>query len=286
MSSISRLNESVQSLLGDAVVDCRCALGELTFDIDAASCVQSCLALRDHSATRFDQLIDLCGMDYSTYGWISTEAPSSGDASGVSGDASRYGVVYHLLSVHHNHRIRLRVLPQQAPPQPDKHEHEPTTERGAMLDESLFYVDSVIPVWPVANWFEREAFDLYGIIFNDHPDLRRLLTDYGFIGHPFRKDFPLSGKVEMHYDEEQGRVMYKPVTVEERILVPRIIRKDGAAQSPVLGVQPPVSAAQSRKHDVLKDDVRNDDVPTLDALDGDEVLALDINDEAPKQGSE
>ena len=151
--------------------------------------------LRDRPELRFAQLIDLCGIDYQEHALVS---------------GNRFAVVYHLLSIEHNRRLRVRVF---------------------CSDDDFPVVDSVVDIWPGANWFEREAFDLYGIIFHGHPDLRRLLTDYGFIGHPFRKDFPLSGQVEMRYDEEQGRVIYQPVTIEPRILVPRSIRKDAFRQS-------------------------------------------------------
>jgi NADH-quinone oxidoreductase subunit C len=148
--------------------------------------------LRDHPELRFEQLTDVCGMDYSTYGegrW----------------EGKRFAAVYHLLSVSLNQRLRVRVF---------------------ATDDAVPVIDSVNDLWPAANWYEREAFDLFGIIFNGHDDLRRLLTDYGFIGHPFRKDFPLSGNVEMRYDPDQKRVIYQPVTVEERVLVPRILRED------------------------------------------------------------
>ena len=194
MSSISSLQSRLPEILGASLISQRLDLDELTLEISSGDIKPTCETLRDHKECQFDQLIDLCGIDYSSYG----------EEDNRSWDGSRYAVVYHLLSLNHNLRIRLRV----------------------QLDDAQPQVDSVIDVWSVADWFEREAFDLYGIIFNGHPDLRRLLTDYGFIGHPFRKDFPLSGQVEMHYDEEQGRVIYKPATVDDRILVPRTIRKD------------------------------------------------------------
>lgn len=194
MSSLSSLQTRLPDLLGDSLLGQHVDLDELTLEVDSADIKSVCETLRDNEDCQFDQLIDVCGMDYSSYG----------EEDDRQWSGSRYAVVYHLLSLNHNVRIRLR----------------------AQLEDARPMIDSVIDVWSVADWFEREAFDLYGIIFNGHPDLRRLLTDYGFIGHPFRKDFPLSGQVEMHYDEEQGRVVYKPVTVEERILVPRTIRKD------------------------------------------------------------
>ena len=153
--------------------------------------------LRDRPELRFESMIDLCGVDYSTYG-------------GGGREGRRFAVVYHLLSLANNWRLRVRVF---AP------------------DDEFPILSSLVGVWPAANWFEREAFDFFGIMFTGHPDLRRLLTDYGFIGHPFRKDFPLSGHVEMRYDPDQGRVIYQPVTIEPREIVPRIIREDAYAES-------------------------------------------------------
>lgn len=206
--NIFSLQEQVAGLLGDAQLDSRIVLGELTIEVDPARIVEVGLVLRDQAG--FAQLSDLCGIDYSQYGRSGDDVTNSyteGGAepyAGRSWQGERFAVVYHLLSFDSNIRLRMR----------------------AQLAEDNLVVDSVIEVWPGANWFEREAFDLFGIIFNGHPDLRRLLTDYGFIGHPFRKDFPLSGQVEMRYDEEQGRVIYQPVTIEPRTLVPRTIRKD------------------------------------------------------------
>jgi NADH-quinone oxidoreductase subunit C len=168
------------------------ALGEVTITVKSGDYYQVMQELRDDAALRFEQLIDLCGVDYQTYGegtW----------------DGLRFAAVTHLLSVSKNWRVRVRVF---AP------------------DDELPIVASVTPIWRAANWFEREAFDLYGIIFEGHNDLRRILTDYGFIGHPFRKDFPVSGYVEMRYDQEQKRVVYQPVTIEPRENVPRVIRED------------------------------------------------------------
>ena len=189
---MDQLTESIVSLLGTSLVSHNRDLGELTLDVKAKDISDCSLALRDQ--LEFDQLTDICGVDYAGYG----------DDGGDRWQGERFAVVYHLLSYARNLRVRLR----------------------AQLPESNPSIDSVIDIWPAADWFEREAFDLYGIIFHGHPDLRRLLTDYGFIGHPFRKDFPLSGQVEMRYDEEQGRVIYQPVTIDPRILVPRTIRKD------------------------------------------------------------
>lgn len=207
--SLSQLRECLPTLLGDALLHERAAFGELTCEIAPAEIKTVCQKLRDHKNAQFDQLIDLCGMDYSSYGEEDASpkepqnATSTSTSMSTSWTGSRYAVVYHLLSLNHNFRLRLRTELDNDPP---------TTE-------------SVIDIWPAANWFEREAFDLFGIIFTGHPDLRRLLTDYGFIGHPFRKDFPLSGQVEMRYDEEQRRVIYQPVTIEPRTLVPRTIGK-------------------------------------------------------------
>jgi NADH-quinone oxidoreductase subunit C len=174
----------------------RLALGELTLEVERASLLKICRRLRDDNLLRFEQLVDVCGVDYLSYRAESPEGARPGP---------RFAAVYHLLSVSRNQRLRLRVF----------------------LDDTLPVVDSVVDVWPSANWFEREAFDLFGIVFEGHPDLRRILTDYGFIGHPFRKDFPLSGHVEMRYDPVQRRVVYQPVSIEPRVLVPRVIREEG-----------------------------------------------------------
>jgi NADH-quinone oxidoreductase subunit C len=167
-------------------------LGELTVEVPAAQYLAACLKLRDSAELRFEQLIDLCGVDYSTY---AGRAPQGG----------RYGVVLHLLSVTHNWRLRVRCM---------------------VADDELPLLASVHEVWPSVNWYEREAFDLFGIVFDGHPDLRRILTDYGFMGHPFRKDFPISGHVEMRYDPELRRVVYQPVTIEPREVTPRIVREE------------------------------------------------------------
>jgi NADH-quinone oxidoreductase subunit C len=173
------------------------ALGELTAVVAAERLADVMRALRDRPEFRFESLIDACGVDYSTYGDGAWEGP-------------RFAAVYHLLSLSHNHRLRVRAY---------------------AADDDFPILPSVVDVWPAANWFEREAFDLYGIVFDGHPDLRRLLTDYGFVGHPFRKDFPLSGYVEMRYDPEQKRVIYQPVTIEPREITPRVIREANYAGS-------------------------------------------------------
>lgn len=212
MSKLSQLADSLGPLLGDALRDSTIRFGEVTIEIDPERIVEVGEKLRDQAG--FAQLVDLCGMDYSHYGQEGYDISDSvggidSTNAGKPWKGERYAVVYHLLSFENNIRLRIR----------------------AQVAESNPRLDSVISVWPGANWFEREAFDLYGIIFNGHPDLRRLLTDYGFIGHPFRKDFPLSGQVEMRFDEEQGRVIYQPVTIDPRTLVPRTIRKDVFAKT-------------------------------------------------------
>lgn len=195
MASVSALEEHVEKLLGDRLVSRVQANGELTITVDSKDIKQVCLSLRDSAETRFNQLVDLCGVDYLKYG---AEEPAR------KWSGPRFTVVYHLLSVEHNHRLRVKVF----------------------LDDETTIVESVTDVWKGADWFEREVFDLFGILFEGHPDLRRILTDYGFVGHPFRKDFPLSGYVEMRYDPDKGRVIYEPVTIEPRTLVPRVIRED------------------------------------------------------------
>ena len=195
MASVSALEEHVEKLLEDRLVSSVQANGELTITVDSKDIKQVCLSLRDSAETRFNQLVDLCGVDYLEYG---AEEPAR------KWSGPRFTVVYHLLSVEHNHRLRVKVF----------------------LDDETTIVESVTDVWKGADWFEREVFDLFGILFEGHPDLRRILTDYGFVGHPFRKDFPLSGYVEMRYDPDKGRVVYEPVTIEPRTLVPRVIRED------------------------------------------------------------
>jgi len=186
------LKETLSATLGDKAKRIELKLAEVTVTVAAADYLEVAKTLRDAPGCQFEQLIDLCGVDYSEFG--------QGEWDGL-----RYCVVSHLLSVSLNQRVRLKVF---AP------------------DDDLPVVDSVTQLWTSANWFEREAFDLYGIVFEGHADLRRLLTDYGFIGHPFRKDFPVSGHVEMRYDAERQRVIYQPVTIEPREITPRIIRED------------------------------------------------------------
>ncbi len=189
------LTESLKTALGERLVSVEETHGMVTAVVKAADLLVALQSLRDRPELAFDQLTDLCGMDYSAYG------------DGVW-EGARYAIVYHLLSIVHNRRLRVRVF---------------------AADDDFPVIGSVVDLWPSANWFEREAFDLYGVMFTGHPDLRRILTDYGFIGHPFRKDFPISGTVEMRYDPEQQRVIYQPVTIEPREITPRIIREENYA---------------------------------------------------------
>ena len=192
MSKLDILEDALTAVLGERLKTLVRDCGELTVTVSAANYIESALLLRNHAELLFEQNIDLCGVDYSSYKDRAWEGP-------------RFCVVSHLLSVSKNWRVRLKVF---AP------------------DDDVPVVASLCDVWSSVNWFEREAFDLYGIIFEGHDDLRRILTDYGFIGHPFRKDFPTSGHVEMRYDDEQKRVIYQPVTIEPREITPRIIRED------------------------------------------------------------
>jgi NADH-quinone oxidoreductase subunit C len=192
-----QLSSRIQEHFSTRITATNVEFGELTVELPREHLHSVCAALRDEDAFHFEQLIDLCGVDYLDYG------------NGVW-TGPRFAVVYHLLSIKHNHRIRLRTF----------------------ADNQMPRVDSVIDIWNSADWYEREAFDLFGIVFDGHPDLRRILTDYGFIGHPFRKDFPLSGNVEMRYDPEQKRVIYQPVSIEPRMLIPRVIRDDNRYQEP------------------------------------------------------
>lgn len=194
-STIKGLQSAIADHLADKVQQIISALDELTLVVPVQHYLEVASTLRDHPQFKFEQLIDLCGVDYRDY--------CDGQWQGL-----RYAVVLHLLSITHNMRLRLRVF---AP------------------DDDMPVVPSVISVWNAANWFEREAFDFLGIIFEGHPDLRRILTDYGFVGHPFRKDFPISGYVEMRYDEKQGRVVYQPVTIEPREITPRVVREENYA---------------------------------------------------------
>jgi NADH-quinone oxidoreductase subunit C len=182
----------VEDALGDKLLRSRIALGEVTIEVKAGDWLDVATALRDEPGLAFDLMMDLCGVDYSAYrdgAW----------------EGARFAVVAHLLSVVKNHRLRLRAF---------------------CVDDEMPVIASLVEVWPAVNWFEREAFDLFGIVFEGHPDLRRILTDYGFIGHPFRKDFPVSGHVEMRYDPDLKRVIYQPVSIDPREITPRIVRED------------------------------------------------------------
>ncbi len=194
-ATAEQIGAAVNAALGDKVKNLKIALGEVTLTVTAADYLAAATLLRDAAGCKFEQLMDLCGLDYSEY--------KDGQYDGL-----RYCVATHLLSVSLNQRLRLKVF---------------------CADDDFPVVDSVNGVWNAANWFEREAFDLFGIVFEGHNDLRRILTDYGFIGHPFRKDFPQTGHVEMRYDPEQKRVIYQPVTIENRVVVPRVIREDNYA---------------------------------------------------------
>jgi len=196
MTRTETLVNDLNAALGDRLVSCTVALGEVTIVCRSDAHFAAAQILRDDQRLGFAQCIDLCGVDYSSYGEGAWDGP-------------RFAVVLHLLSIKQNWRVRLRTF---------------------CADDDVPLLASVTPIWPAAGWFEREAFDLYGIIFEGHTDLRRILTDYGFVGHPFRKDFPISGYVEMRYDPEQRRVIYQPVTIEPREVVPRIIREDGYGQ--------------------------------------------------------
>lgn len=191
-SKIETLKANLEAALGARAVSLIEAVGELTLVVKASDYLEVAKQLRDDRSFGFEQLIDLCGVDYQTYGDGAYDGP-------------RFAAVLHLLSVANNWRLRVRVFAS---------------------DDDLPIVPSVVDIWNSANWYEREAFDLYGIVFEGHPDLRRILTDYGFIGHPFRKDFPVSGYVEMRYDPQEKRVVYQPVTIEPREITPRVIRED------------------------------------------------------------
>ena len=222
---IKRLSDDLQQAFGKQLASIVVAHGEVTIEVDASDIIEVCTKLRDDKRLAFEQLIDVCGVDYSEYGsseWSTEESTSTGFSRGVSSSVNarlrfgdvpayvnqkrpRFAAVYHLMSVSKNHRLRVRAYCE---------------------DDDLPMMPSVVDIWASANWFEREAFDLFGILFDGHPDLRRILTDYGFVGHPFRKDFPLVGHVEMRYDPDQRRVVYQPVTIDPRVLVPRVIRRD------------------------------------------------------------
>lgn len=232
--SAQQLVQSLEAAFGDKVVATRVAFGDVTLEVKSADLTAVMKQLRDRKEFQFQQLMDVAGVDYAAYGqdeWITQDASGKGFSRGVDGFSTgrlgltgiygvqnivsntgrRFAAVYHLLSVALNHRLRVRCF---------------------AADDDFPTIDSVVPIWSSANWFEREAFDLYGLLFEGHPDLRRILTDYGFVGHPFRKDFPLIGNVEVRYDEARGRVVYEPVSIEPRVLVPRVIRHDSRYAEP------------------------------------------------------
>ena len=215
-NSLEAFHSQLCEFFKDKIINSRVATGQVTLEILPEHLLAVCTSLRDEEQFAFTQLTDVCGVDYLSYGradWETQDTTSTGFSRGVSSGVyddessrfpARFAVVYHLLSITQNKRLRLRCFVPDEPPR----------------------VSSVVDIWASANWFERETFDLYGILFDGHPDLRRILTDYGFIGHPFRKDFPLEGNVEITYDPVKKRVAYQPVTVENRVLVPKVIRHD------------------------------------------------------------
>lgn len=222
INTVEALQEYLNDILIGKIQSSNIAYNELTIEVKPDDWLTTAIALRDSSQSPFEQLIDLCAVDYLAYGDAEWETKSDCFSRGVSGktasrldfdqvlettefDGQRYAVVMHLLSISSNLRLRVKTY---------------------CTDNDVPNVDSVVEVWSSANWYEREAFDLYGVLFRGHPDLRRILTDYGFVGHPFRKDFPLVGHVEMRYDEDKGRVVYEPVSIEARVLTPRVIRDD------------------------------------------------------------
>ena len=206
MAKLDLFSAQLKLALGDKITRYSLALDEITIECNVENYLSVCAKLRDHAELKFEQLIDLCGVDYSDY-TIQSRVDGQLDAEDNVREGARYAVVLHLLSVSKNQRVRLRVFAQ---------------------DDDFPVLPTLVDIWPVANWFEREAFDLFGLMFENHPDLRRILTDYGFVGHPFRKDFPMIGNVEMRYDPEQQRVIYQPVSIDMRNNVPRVIRDDGA----------------------------------------------------------
>jgi len=242
---VKDLLSRLQERFGDTLQDARLAAREVTVEIAPSDVLETCTALRDEAEFGFDQLMDICGVDYLAYGkdeWVTEESSATGFSRGVDADSAgrlpfledelsletlqterRFAAVYHLLSVAKNQRLRIKVF---------------------AVDDQLPIIPSVIDIWSSANWFEREAFDLYGIMFEGHPDLRRILTDYGFIGHPFRKDFPLTGNVEVIYDPEKRRVVYQPVSIEPRVLVPRVIRAEGSVEEDAQESDQPVEQTE------------------------------------------
>ena len=213
MTDTTRLAEKLTARFEDTLSGCLTNHNQITLVVNPSHLLSICEALRDEDDFSFSQLIDLCGVDYSAYGqvdWATNETTSTGFSRGRSktsvniNNEERFAVVYHLLSIQHNHRLRVRCyLPEENPKLP-----------------------TMTKIWSSADWYDLEAYDMFGILFEGHPDLRRLLTDYGFIGHPFRKDFPLEGNVEVRYDPDKQKVIYEPVTITNRVLVPRVIRDD------------------------------------------------------------
>jgi NADH-quinone oxidoreductase subunit C len=239
-SRLDRLRAALETALPGRLTRAANHTGELTYEVHPAQWLGVARTLRDGEGLKFEMCMDVCGVDYLQHGrteWETQHATLSGFSRGVTRGMSsggdevpgrRFAVVYHLLSISLNQRLRLRVFCE---------------------DDEMPAVDSVTGIWASADWFEREAFDLFGILFKEHPDLRRLLTDYGFIGHPFRKDFPLSGNVEVRYDPEKGRVVYQPVSIEPRILVPKVIRHDNRYDPQLTNapVQPPATNGTAPK---------------------------------------
>lgn len=224
-SRTEKLLAAVRDRFGDTLTEVPSTCNEACFEVPSEVLLETCTVLRDEPQFAFESLMDVCGIDYLDYGraeWETDEASGSGFSRAVESESAhprrsgerRFAVVYHLLSVSRNHRLRLRVF---------------------CANEEPPIIDSVTDIWNSANWFEREAFDLFGILFRGHPDLRRLLTDYGFIGHPFRKDFPLIGNVEVRYDPDKGRVIYQPVSIQARVLVPKVIRDDSRYEAGLNG---------------------------------------------------
>ncbi len=225
-NSLQQLVDVLRATFAEKLLSVDAQFGEVSVEVSAENLIEVATSLRDNEDLAFQQLVDLCGVDYSQFGeteWQTNDASRSGFSRGVDSGSTtgrlqfgdeldsvvsegrRFAAVYHLISYQHNRRLRLRVF---------------------AADDSFPVVPTVTEIWRVADWFEREAFDLFGIMFSGHPDLRRILTDYGFVGHPFRKDFPLVGNVEMRYDPEKERVVYEPVSIEPRVLVPRVKRED------------------------------------------------------------
>lgn len=221
MSNLDKLVQTLNERFADVFTSCRLRHAEVTIEVPSDKMLSVCKVLRDDPELGFECAMDVCGVDYLAYGvddWQTESATGTGFDRGVEAGSEknsstwtkpRFAVVYHLLSIQHNWRLRVKTFAQGSMPM----------------------VDSMISIWKGVDWFEREAFDLFGILFKGHPDLRRILTDYGFVGHPMRKDFPVIGNVEVRYDHAKGRVIYQPVTIKERILVPRVIRHDDRYQS-------------------------------------------------------